>query len=429
MSGKEYETHNPNGERTLLEILLHYLFVLQRYRKLLLITTAVVAACAAVFCIVTARLPANKSPFPDKYTASAVVLVLRGMGDNLSATILSALGIESLTAEPTIGFDTGELVLLVLRSRTILDKVVEEFDFAGRYGVTDQSKSRLRALVLAKSHFDYSRTTSAITISFTDIDPIFAKDVTNGMVALINEWFAQNMSSTNLKQKQLLDEKVKEVRADIDKLENQLKNLQTKYGALTAQDLGTSQASTLAALRSQLILKEIDIKNYSAVSAIEDPKLQQLKNERKNILDLISQTQRGVPDVQGSTDGQKNLPDLQIEFNNLTVELDIQRKIYDTLSHQREVLKLTSESESAFQIVDLAEVPDRKSEPRRARIVALATLAAFAIGAAASFFLNGLAQLKRDLEKRLLKNKSAERVFVKPDLRDDSAGGHSLDRR
>ena len=30
-----------------------------------------------------------------------------------------------------------------------------------------------------------------------------------------------------------------------------------------------------------------------------------------------------------------------MEFNNLTVELDVQRKIYNTLSHQYEVLKLT----------------------------------------------------------------------------------------
>ena len=406
MNENKYEQKGLASERTLMEGLLHYLSILGKYRWLIIVTTAAVAAGVIAFCVASIWLPPEKSLLPDKYEASAVVLVLKGMGDNLSATILLALGIESRTLDSAVGFDTGELVLLVLRSRTILDKAIEEFDFGRRCKVTDQSKSKLRDLLLGKSHFEYNRTTSAITISFEDTDPVFARDVTNGMVALINEWFAQNLSSTNLKQKQLLEDKVKEVRIDIDKLENQLKNLQTKYGVLTAQDLGSTQASTLAALRSQLILKEIDIKNYSAVSAIEDPKLQQLKDERKNILELISQTQQSVPDVQGSTVGQKNLPDLQIEFNNLTVELDIQRKIYDTLSHQREVLKLTSESESAFQVLDLAEVPDRKSGPNRSRIVAVATMIAFAVSAAFALFLDSYRQATKDVEKGPILNKA-----------------------
>ena len=391
----EYPQKNLLDEPTLMETLFRYLSILLKYRWLVIVTTITVFVGTILFCIASIRLPPEKSPLPDKYTASAVVLVLKGMGDNLSVTILSALGIESRPSDSAVGFDTGELVLLVLRSRTILDKLIEDLDLNRKYNITDHSKSKLRDILLRKSRFLYNRTTSAITISFEDIDPVFARDVTNGMVALINEWFAQNLSSANLKQKQLLEYKVKEVKADIDKLEYQLRDLQTKYGVLTAQDLGTSQATTLAALRSQLILKEIDIKNYSAVSAIEDPKLQQLRDERQNILDLISQTQRSVPEAQGSISGQKNLPDVQMEFNNLTVELDVQRKIYDTLSHQYEVTKLTSESESAFQVLDLAEVPDRKSGPHRTGIVALVTLAAFAVSVVLALFLNSFAQFRK----------------------------------
>jgi tyrosine-protein kinase Etk/Wzc len=323
------------------------------------------------------------------------------MGDNLSASILSALGIVSQpTTDTAVGFETGELVLLVLKSRTFLDKVVEELGIVSKYNIVGQPKSRSRDLLLAKSNFNYSRTTAAVSISFEDIDRVFARDVTNCMVALLNEWFAQNMGSSNLKQKQLLEEKIKEVKTDVGKLEARLKELQKKYGVLGAQDLGTSQASALAALRSQLILKEIDIKNYSTVSAIEDPKLQQLRDERQNILDLISQTQQGMMDVQGSTTGQKSLPDLQIDFNNLTVELDVQSKIYNTLTHQYEVLKLTSEPESAFQILELAEVPDSKSGPSRGRIVALVTLGAFIASVVLAFLLHSLAEIKKGSETR-----------------------------
>ena len=400
-----------DGDPTVMERLMHLLSVLSKYRRLVIIVTVTALVGAVAFSVVSIRLPPDRSPLPDTYTASATLLVLKGMSSDLSATILSALGIESRNVESASVFDMGELVLFVCKSRTIIDKAIEDLGLSQRYRTPGQTRSRLRDMVLRKCRFEYNRTTSAITISFEDTDPVLARDVANEMVALLNGWFAQNLGTTNTKQKQLLEEKVKAVRADIDTLENRLRDLQTKYGVLTAQDLGTTQATTLAALRSQLILKEIDIKNYSATSTIEDPKLQQLREERQSILDLISQTQRGVPDAQGAST-QANLPDVQMEFNNLTVELEVQRKIYDTLSHQYEVSKLTSESESSFQVLDLAEVPDRKSGPSRTRIVAIVGIAALLAGVAMALFLNSLGQYRRGqmqamVRRRVTKGNSA----------------------
>jgi tyrosine-protein kinase Etk/Wzc len=396
----EGKTKYPAPELGLLEGLLRYLSIVLKYRWLVVIMTGTTAVGIVAFCVASLLLPPEVSPLPNKYTARATVLVQKGMGDNLSASILSALGIESQSTDTAVGFDTGALVLLVLNSRTFLDKVVEEFGIIHKYHIVDQPKSRSRDLLLAKSEFSYSRTTASVGISFEDIDPVFARDVTNRMVALLNEWFAQNMGSSNQRQAQLLDEKVKEVKLDMDKLEGRLKELQKRYGVLGAQDLGTSQASALAALRAQLILKEIDIKNYSTVSAIEDPRLQQLRDERQNILDLISETQQVVPNVQDSAGGPKSLPDLQMEFNNLTVELDVQRKIYNTLSHQYEVMKLTSEPESAFQIMELAEVPDSKSSPSRTRLVAMVTLGAFIASVGLAFLLHSLSRIRTISEAR-----------------------------
>jgi tyrosine-protein kinase Etk/Wzc len=394
MNETEKRSGFAGGERTLLEGLLGGLAVLRRYRWLIIVVTGACILGVVAFCVVSIVLPPQISPLPNKYAATAVVLVHKGMGDNLSASILTALGIENQPTETAVGFDTGALLLLVLRSRTFLDRIIDEFNIAEKYHIIKQPKSKSRELLLSKSNFAYNRNTAAVSITFEDIDPVFARDVTNRMVALLGDWFAQNMGSSNLKQKQLLEDKISEVKTDIEKLEGRLKDLQKKYGVLGAQDLGTSQASALAALRSQLILKEIDIKNYSTVSAIEDPKLQQLKEERQNILDLINQTQQGVTTFQGSPSGQKSLPDLQIEFNNLTVELDIQQKIYNTLSHQYEVVKLTSGPGSDFQIMELAEVPDSKSGPSRMMIVAVASIVAFVASVAVAFLLNSLERIR-----------------------------------
>lgn len=387
---------NRTGERTLLESLLHYLTVALKYRWLIIIVTIVTAMGAVAFSMMTILLPPAKSPLPNVYTANATVLVQKGMNENLSASILASLGVASQPADTALGFEVGSLLVLVLKSRTILDKVIEEFDLMERYDIGGQVKSRARQQLIENSSFSYSRSTATVMISFTDIDPAFAQAVTNRMVSLLNEWFAQNIGSSNLKQKLLLEEKLKEVKADVTVLENRLKDLQQKYGVLSAQDLGTSQATALAALRSQLILKEIEIKNYSTIAAIEDPKLQQLKDERQTILDLITQTQQGLTEALGANGRTKSLPDIQIEFNNLTVELDVQQEIYNTLSQQYEVLKLTSEPGSAFQVMELAEVPDSKSGPSRSKIIIIAIIAAFMVSTAAAFLLHALAQVRRN---------------------------------
>ncbi len=391
---------NPVVERTLLEGLLHYLSILLKYRWLIILITGAAAAASIAFCVASLVLPVEKSPLPNVYTATGVVLVQKGMGDTLSASLLASLGVGTPSrlmdagTTTTAGFDTGALLILVLRSRTVIDDIIEEFKLIQKYGMMDQAKSKTRTRVLAKSHFDYSRATATLKISYEDVDPILARDVTNRMVELLNGWYAQNMSSSNLKQMQLLEEKAKEVKTDINKFESRLKDLQKKYGVLTAQDLGTSQAATLASLRAQMILKEIEIKNYSTISAIEDPKLQQLREELQNINDLISRFQQGVPSIQDSTADSISLPDVQMQFNNITAELNIQQSIYNTLSQQYEVMKRTSEPERSLQILELAEVPDSKSGPRRTQIIFFATFIAFAISVSFALLLNGLAQIR-----------------------------------
>jgi tyrosine-protein kinase Etk/Wzc len=405
MSGTDGQRNAPSTERTLIESLIFYLSILIKYRWIVIIVTSAAAVGTIAFCFASIKLPPDKSPLPNVYTAQAVILIEQEEQTDLSYSILAALGVESGMNQVSPGFEMGALVLQVLRSRSFIDKVIEEFDIVKRYRILNEVKSTARNLVLGKSAFAFSRTTGSVVISFEDVDPVFARDVTNRMVNLLNDWFAQNMGNSRETEKKLLEEKVNEVKGEVTRLENRLKDLQKKYGILTASDLGTSQASALAELRSQLILKEIEIKNYSAISAIEDPRIQQLKEERQNILDLIDEKlQQGgmeIVESSGNANEQKSLPDIQLDFNHLSMELDVQRKIYNTISHQYEVLKIASEPEPTFQILELAEVPDVKSGPQRSRIVIFGVAGAFFASAAFAFLLNAFAKAKSNLKKSL----------------------------
>ena len=143
-------------------------------------------------------------------------------------------------------------------------------------------------------------------------------------VELLGEWFVMNRGIAKQKSKQILEEKLQEVKADIDSLQERLKSLQQKYGVLNAEELGASQATSLANLRSQLIMKEIEIKNYSIYSKINDPRLDQLNEELQNLRNLISKNQTVVPMVSQESGKQRTIADVAQEFSQLTNELDIQ---------------------------------------------------------------------------------------------------------
>jgi tyrosine-protein kinase Etk/Wzc len=394
-----------NQERTLLEGFIHYASILWKHRRLIVGLTGVAAVGVIAFCVASIFLPSQKSPLPNRYTASAIILVQRGAENDLSMAIRSALGIVTAPMDAQAGFDTGAFLLMILQSRTILDKMIEEFKMVEKYRVSNKAKSQLRKIVLANLRLDNNRTTGAITISYTDIDPVFATNITNRMVTMLSEWYSQNIGSATQRQKQLLDEKIADVNAQIDTLENRQNELQKKYGVLTAQDLGASQASALAALRAQLILKEIDIKNQSTYYAADDPKLKQLQEERQTIADSINRMQRGMTATVDSTSSPASLPDVQTEFNNLTVELDVQRKIVNTLSHQQEVMKLTSYTEPPFQVMEMAEVPDTKSGPQRVRIIEEVVAIAFIASVILAFVLNGVSQIREARKKKAIPRK------------------------
>jgi uncharacterized protein involved in exopolysaccharide biosynthesis len=376
-------------------------------RKWLIIgITGFVTLATVAFAIVSIKLPPEESPLPNVYTAEAVIFVLQNDQDGISDSILGALGLAQPGRQAS-GFSNGDMILEILNSRTIKDRLIADFKLAGRSEVPDTRKSALRQSLANNFRFDYARNTGSLKLSFSDTDPVFARDIVNRTVALLDEWFVLNRGMAKQKTKQNLEEKLTEVRATIDSLQNRLKGLQKKYGVLNAQELGVTQAESLANLRSQQIMKEIEIKNYLIYAKIDDPHLQQLNEELRNLQDLISKNQTSVPSVSpGEENAQRNIADVAQEFSLLTNELDIQQRIYNTLSPQYEAIKLTPESEPIFQVFELAEIPDIKSGPKRSKLVMEAFAGSLCFSIALSLSLNAISEWKKQLAEKSKKAKA-----------------------
>jgi len=388
-----------NADKNFLEVAMHYYRILMRGKWLIIGITGLSTIAVVVFAIVSIRLPPEKSPLPNTYTAEATLFISQNDQGGISDSILNALGLS--TAERSMsGFNNGDLVIEILHSRTIMDRLIDEFRLAERYGNSDGKKSRLRIMLMNGLGITFARNTGSMRIAFTDTDPVFARDLVNRTVELLDEWFVLNRGLAKQKSKQSLEEKLLEVRATIDTLQNRLKNLQRRYGVLNAQELGVSQAESLANLRSQLIMKEIEIKNYSIYSKISDPRLEQLNEELRNLQELISKNQTTIPSATLDGGAERSIADVAQEFSLLTNELDIQQRIYNTLSPQYEAAKLTPESEPIFQVFEMAEVPDTKSGPKRSELVVKVFGGSFCLSVALILLMNMISEWKKELNDK-----------------------------
>jgi tyrosine-protein kinase Etk/Wzc len=371
--------YNPNSERTLLDGFLYFVKLFYKYWWIIVGITGMVTISTVIYCIISVKLPPDRSPMPNVYKAQATLLVMQGNSQaDIAGSLLVAMGLNQQGG--SLSYDNSDFIREILQSRSLQDSLISEFHLAERYHITTSVKGMTRAALQSKAAFTYAQSSGTFKISYEDIDPVFAKNVVNRMVELLDEWFSLNRGMAKQKQRQLLADKISEVKSEIASLQFRLKSLQKQYGVLNVEELGQSQAASLANLRSQLILKEVEIKNYESFSKINDPRLEQLKEERQNLLDLISQNQVRLPEAQpgaglqasGGGSREMSLPDVAQQFSQLTLELDIQQRIYNTLSPQYEAAKLTPESEPVFQILEKAEVPDMKSGPQRPRIIMMA---------------------------------------------------------
>jgi uncharacterized protein involved in exopolysaccharide biosynthesis len=94
-----------------------------------------------------------------------------------------------------------------------------------------------------------------------------------------------------------------------------------------------------------------------------------------------------------------NIPAITVEINRLAMELEAKRQVYTQLKVQYEMLKVAMASEKpVFQILEMPEVPDRKSGPSRGMICIIVTFAAGFFAVFLAFALNAIENIKQDPE-------------------------------
>lgn len=198
-----------------------------------IIPIAIASVLLVGFCILSMKMPPENSPLPNKYTSTAKLLVREtsatsGIPSSLSA--LASLGGINLGA---MGGESsnGVLITTIAGTTSFKDAIIDEFDLITRYEIKKYYKTNSRKKLDKKLSIKVDDETNVLSVSFTDIDPEFAKRVVVFAVELLMKEFyavSEDDNAINLKNYQeAMDssfQKIVQYQKDVQNLEHSVSN-------------------------------------------------------------------------------------------------------------------------------------------------------------------------------------------------------------
>ena len=119
----------------------------------------------------------------------------------------------------------------------------------------------------------------------------------------------------------------------------------------------------------------------------------------KQSFDEIKRLEREAGNLENKIAQSGTMRGAALTIEQIKREISIQEKIYGQLKAQYELLKIEMAGETpVFQILDMPEVPEKKSGPSRAKICIIAFAAGLFFSIFLAFLLNAVQEIYRDPE-------------------------------
>jgi uncharacterized protein involved in exopolysaccharide biosynthesis len=332
---------------------------------------------------------------PDTQSGSGMSLLSSFMSGGTSSSTVGGSDLGSL-AGGLLGLKTpGELFVGVLESRTVQDELINRFDLRKEYYVKRYEAARKKLSKNTEISLDHK--SGIITITVYDRHPQRAADIAGEYVAELDVLMAQLSTSSARRERIFLEERLHVVKQELDSASKDLAEYSSKNATLDVDDEGKAIVTAAAALQGELIAAQSEAKGLEQIYTSNNVRVKSLhariaELERK--LNEIGGT-KGIStgDVKQNTDGQggsndflypslRQLPIIGERYIDLYRRAKIDEKVFELLTAQYEMARVEEAKEiPTVKVLDVANVPEKRSSPPRTALTILFTVFAFLVGA------------------------------------------------
>jgi uncharacterized protein involved in exopolysaccharide biosynthesis len=361
--------------------------LLWEHRGFLFRVAALGLAAATVFAFLTpARYESTTRLMPpddQSGGAFAMAAALSGrLSGGLGALAGDVLGVKS----------SGALFTGILVSRTVQDSLITKFDLQKVYG-TKRWYSARRQLA-ENTAISEDRKNGIITITVTDHDPRRAAAMAAEYVAQLNGVVNQLSTSSARRERIFLEERLKEVKQDLETAEKEFGDFASKNTAVDIKEQAKAMVGAAATLQGEIIASQAQMEGLKQIYTDNNVRVRSL---RAHITELQAQLSKlggkyETPGAAGDkpSDDKKDdslypsirkLPVLGEAFADLYRRTRVQEAVFETLTQQYELAKVAEAKETpSVKVLDTADIAERKSFPPRLVIMVLGIIFSFACG-------------------------------------------------
>jgi tyrosine-protein kinase Etk/Wzc len=358
---------------------------------------AKVTAAAALASVIVSLLISNK------YTAVAKILPPQQSQSSLSSMLgqLGALSGLSSAKDNLLGLkNPADLYVGILRSRTIADSLIEQFDLKTLY--RDKNLSAARKDLESHSTIESTKD-GMISVAFEDKDPNRAAAIANAYVAHLYQ-ANQRLAISEAAQRRLFYEKqLEDEKNTLTGAEVELKKTQERTGLIQLNSQADAIIRSSALLKAQITAKEVQLQGLRSFSTEQNPALIRVEQELAALKSQMAKLEKdqhiGGGNIQIPTG---KVPEVGLEYARRYRDVKYHEVLFEILAKQYEAAKL-DEGKNApiIQVVDSAVPPDKKSGPPRTLIVMLSTLLGFFVSCCYVWVSAGIQSMKADPEQRM----------------------------
>jgi uncharacterized protein involved in exopolysaccharide biosynthesis len=325
---------------------------------------------------------------PKYYKAETRILPPQDKGGNLAAQLLGqgGAGLLGLAGGISPIKTPGELFVELMKSRTVLDRIVDRFDLLNRYKKRYRQDARKSLLDLISAKEE--RKSGIIILTVEDKDPKRAADMANAFVEELKSLKGGLAISEAGQRRMFFEDQIRQTKASLTRSEEEIKAFQQRTGMFQIDAQARAIIEGIARLRAGIAVKEVEAKVLRSFATTQNPDVQRTEEEiralRTELEKLETSKGSGFDPIMSSG----RVPEMGTEYLRKLRQLKYNETLYELLSKQYELAKLDEERDTVvIQVIDRAVTPELKSRPKISLNVLVATVMAFFLAVIFVLFL------------------------------------------
>jgi len=354
------------------------------------------ALVITICCLVAIAAIIYSLVVPQYWESKATLMPIAESGglSSLGGGIMDILGSGLLQTDK---YDMAVDFIYIMQSRKFQEEVIRKFNLIPYYKIDEPDT--LKAMELAVKQLSestmqifYDQKTYLVNIIAETKNKELSRQIVQYHLDSLNKYILHSKMSKGRQKREFLEKQVNNHLQTVDSLSTQIRDFQKTNRSIDITQQTQAQLELYSEIVSEYMQTEIEhslaLSQYSsdspAVIALAE-KMQLLKQKIKSLENSGSDL---VPEYIVQID---KIPDLAMQYAQLMLNLEIEKKIIEYLYPQFELAKLEEVKDlPTFEVYDAPQLAGIRSKPKRALTVVLSTVAAFILSCVLALIVESL---------------------------------------